>query len=285
VSEIANTDCFDAWNGDSGRRWAEEADRRDRVLKPFADALLDAAELALGERVLDIGCGCGATTLSAARAVGNDGDALGLDLSQPMLDIARQRQASAGIDNVAFVQGDAQTHQLPAQRDVGISRFGTMFFADATAAFANIGRGLRGGGRICVATWQPLADNDWLMVPGAALLRYGNLPDTAAGGPGMFGQSEPDEVTTTLRAVGFDGVDLTPKAVPMLLGSDVDDATDYLAMSGIGRAVLDTIPSDRRPAALDAVREALVEHVASDGVRLNGAIWIITATYARRGFS
>ena len=142
-------------------------------------------------------------------------------------------------------------------------------------------RGLHGGGRICLVTWQPLAVNDWLMVPGVALLRYGNLPDTVGGGPGMFGQSESDAVTTTLRAAGYDGVELTPVSVSMLLGTDADDATDYLAMSGIGRAVLDTVPTDQRPAALDAVREALAEHVASDGVRLNGAIWIITATFAR----
>jgi SAM-dependent methyltransferase len=281
VTEIANTDCFEAWNGDSGRRWADEADRRDRVLAPFAEALLDAAGLSQGERAFDIGCGCGATTLAAARAIGSSGDALGLDLSQPMLDVARQRQASEGIDNVAFVQADAQTHQLSAERDVAVSRFGTMFFADPTAAFTNIRRGLRPGGRACFISWQPLGANDWLMIPGAALLRFGHLPATAAGGPGMFGQSEPDAVATTLRAAGFDDVDLTPASVPMSLGGDVDDATDYLAMSGIGRAVLDTIPGDQRAAALDAVREALAEHVASDGVRLNGAIWIITATCAR----
>jgi SAM-dependent methyltransferase len=281
MTEIANTDCFDAWNGDSGQRWAEEADRRDRVLAPFAEVLLDAAGLSLGERVLDIGCGCGATTLAAARAIGIDGKALGLDLSQPMLDVARQRQASAGIDNVAFVQGDAQAHRFATERDVAISRFGTMFFADPTAAFANVARGLHGGGRICLVTWQPLAVNDWLMVPGVALLRYGNLPDTVGGGPGMFGQSESDAVITTLRAAGYDGVELTPASVSMLLGTDADDATDYLAMSGIGRAVLDTVPTDQRPAALDAVREVLAEHIASDGVRLNGAIWVITAACAR----
>jgi hypothetical protein len=153
-----------------------------------------------------------------------------------------------------------------------------MFFADPTAAFGNLARGVGGGGRICLVTWQPLAANDWLMVPGAALLRYGQLPDTAAGGPSMFGQSEPSSVTATLRAAGFDNVELTPVGVPIVLGTDVDDATDYLATSGIGRAVLDTIPTEQRADALDAVREALAAHVASDGVRLNAAIWIITAT-------
>jgi SAM-dependent methyltransferase len=197
-----------------------------------------------------------------------------------MLDVARQRQVSAGLENVAFVQGDAQTHRFVSDRDVAVSRFGTMFFADALAAFVNIARGLRRGGRICLVTWQPLATNDWLTIPGSALLRYGNLPDTAAGGPGMFGQSDPDTVTTTLRAAGFNNIELTPALLPMVLGTDVDDATDYLARSGIGRAVLDTIPGDQRPAALDAVRASLADHVASDGVRLDGAIWITTATCA-----
>jgi SAM-dependent methyltransferase len=282
VSEIANTDCFDAWNGDSGRRWADEADRRDRVLAPFADVLLDAAGLSPGERVVDIGCGCGATTLEAARSVGNDGEALGLDLSRPMLDVARRRQAAAGLENVEFVQSDAQTHRFAVDRDVAISRFGTMFFADAVAAFGNVARGLRDGGRICLVTWQPLAANDWLTVPGAALLRFGDLPDTAVGGPGMFGQAEPDAVRSTLRAAGYDGVELTPATVPIVLGADLDDATDYLATTGIGRAVLDTIPADQRPAALAAVREALAGAVGRDHVQLDGAIWIIQASCARK---
>lgn len=285
MTDIANAECFDAWNGDSGRRWADEADRRDAVLAPVGAALLDAAHLQPGERVLDIGCGCGVTTLAAARAVGSAGAACGLDLSEPMLTIARRRRDAAGAVNVELVQGDAQTHPIASELappfDVAISRFGTMFFADPVAAFANIRDGLRPGGRACLATWQPLAANDWLTVPGAALLQYGQLPETASGGPGMFGLSDPDAVTATLRAAGFGNVDLTPVTVTFVLGADADDATDYLATSGIGRAVLESVPDEQRAHAIDAVRAVLADHDGGDGVRLDGAIWMIDAVRDR----
>jgi SAM-dependent methyltransferase len=277
VTDIANTECFEAWNGDSGRRWADEADRRDRVLAPVADALLRAANLRLGDDVLDIGCGCGSTTLDAARAVGPDGSVCGIDLSAPMLDVARRRRDDARMANVEFLQRDAQTHRLAPAFDVAISRFGTMFFADPVAAFVNIGNALRSRGRLCLATWQPLAVNDWLTIPGAALLRYGTIPEGVTAGPGMFGQSDADAITTTLVAADFRNVGLTSVIVTLVLGDDVDDATDYLASSGPGRALLETIPAEQRSLAIDSVRAVLADHLEGGRVHLNGAIWIIEA--------
>jgi SAM-dependent methyltransferase len=274
VTEIANRDQYDAWNGDSGERWVADADRRDRVMAPVADALLARAEVSQSENVLDIGCGCGATTLGAAEAAGPDGLVLGIDLSAPMLEVARQRAQALGLANVAVVQGDAQSHALPQRRfDVAISRFGTMFFADPAAAFTNIAGFLRVAGRVVIATWQPLVANEWLTVPGAALLRYGSLPD-GGNGPGMFAQSEPDVIVATLQAGGFEVVEVEPTEVTVTLGADTDDATNYLASSGIGRAVLATVAEDQRPAALAAVRGVLAEHAGGDGVRLRAAIWV-----------
>jgi SAM-dependent methyltransferase len=164
VTEIANTDQYRAWNGDSGHRWVADADRRDSVLAPVADALLAAAHLTPGEGVVDIGCGCGATALSAARTVGPTGAVYGIDLSEPMLDVARRRAKASRLSNLTLVQGDVQTHRLPDRFDAAISRFGTMFFADQIAALTNIRHGHRPGGRLCLATWQPLAANDWLTI-------------------------------------------------------------------------------------------------------------------------
>jgi len=153
MTDIANTEQFDAWNGESGLRWIADPDRRDGVLQPVADALLEAAQLQGGERVLDVGCGCGATTLAAARAIAPNGEVVGADLSEPMIDVARRRAADAGVDNVAFVQADAQTHDFGAPTfDVVMSRFGTMFFADPAAAFANIASSMGPGGRLHIAT-------------------------------------------------------------------------------------------------------------------------------------
>jgi SAM-dependent methyltransferase len=280
VSHIANAECFDAWNGESGQRWADEADRRDAVLAPVAEVLLDASDLSSQEAVLDVGCGCGATTLAAARLT--DGSrAVGLDISAPMLDVARARRDAAGLTQVEFLQADAQTHDFVPAFDIAISRFGTMFFSDPVAAFANLGHGLRPRGRVCLATWQPLAANEWLAVPGAALLRYGRLPDVAGGGPGMFGQSDEDSVAATLRAAGYGDITLVPVTVSMVLGEDEDAATEYLARSGVGRAVLETIPESQQRVALDAVRATLAEHRNREGVQLDGAIWVVHARRLR----
>ncbi len=274
----------DAWNGESGQRWITDADGRDRVMTAVADTLLAAAQLHRGERVLDIGCGCGATTLAAARAVGPAGAVLGVDVSDPMLSVARQRVADAALDNVTLLQADAQTHPFVDDHgvDIAMSRFGTMFFDDPTAAFANIAGALRPGGRLCIATWQPLIANQWLTVPGGALLRYGSLPESGGPGPGMFAQSDPDTIHAFLTGAGFVDIEVRPVTVPLHLGADVDSATSHLAGTGVGRAVLATIPENQHPAALDAVRESLAEHLDHDGVHLDGAILLTTATVPER---
>ena len=156
----ANQDQRDAWNGDSGQRWVADADHRDAIHAPVAEALIAAAHLTAGEDVLDIGCGCGATTLAAGRDA-TPGTATGIDLSAPMLDIARHRADAADDATVSYLEADAQTHPFaPGAYDVAISRFGTMFFDDPVAAFANVAHGVRPGGRLCFATWQPLEANE-----------------------------------------------------------------------------------------------------------------------------
>ena len=278
MTGIANADQHEAWNGDSGQRWVADPERRDRVMAPIADALLARAGAQPGWRVLDVGCGCGATTLAVADTVEPGGTVTGVDLSEPMLDVARQRRESAGIKNVDFVQADAQTHEFSTSFDLAISRFGTMFFADPAAAFTNIGAALLAGGRLCLATWQPLSANDWLTIPGAALLRYGTMPAIGGGEPGMFAQSDPDTVTAVLAGAGYVDIDFDPVDLTLVLGTDPAEATDYLAESGVGRAVLATVADRDRAAALDAVRTALVEHTDDAGVHLGAAVWIITAT-------
>jgi SAM-dependent methyltransferase len=279
----ANESQFDAWNGESGRRWVTTADSRDRVLAPVGEALLGAAAATPGMRVLDVGCGCGSTTLMAARSVGSTGSATGIDLSGPMLDVARQRASAAVALNASFVQGDAQTHAFERDAvDLVISRFGTMFFADAEAAFANIARALRADGRLCLATWQPLAANEWLMVPGAVLLRHTDLPATVPDQPGMFAQSDPEQVSATLAAAGFVDIAVDGANVTFTFGQTIDEAVDFLADGGPGRMLLETIPEGTaRDAALADVHEALTQHHDSSGVRLGGAIWLITANRSR----
>jgi SAM-dependent methyltransferase len=272
---LPNQSQREAWNGESGHRWVADADRRDAVLAPVAEVLLSAARLRPGEAVLDVGCGCGATTIAAADAVA-PGEVLGVDLSEPMLALARER---AGDRNVRFLRGDAQTQRLDRGRfDVAISRFGSMFFDDPVAAFANITVAMRAGGRLCLATWQPLAANDWLMVPGAALLRFGQIPETVTGsGPGMFAQADPAIVERVLTDAGWTEVQVQPTHVTLSLGRDASEATDYLAGTGIARAVLETIAPEHRKEAIAAVTDALAPHESADGVMLGAGLNLITA--------
>ena len=275
----ANAAQLESWNGESGTRWVARADERDAVLAPVADVLMAAAEPTPGMRVVDIGCGCGATTLAAAARVGRAGSVLGVDLSGPMLELARRRAESAEVGNATFLQGDAQIQTFePGSIDLAISRFGTMFFADPVAAFTNIAAAVRPGGRVCLATWQPLTANEWLVVPGAALLRHTDLPATSPEGPGMFAQSDPDIVIETLGAAGLVDVSVEAAEVTFTLGPTIGAAVDYLADSGPGRLLLETIPEGpAREAALADVRATLADQDHDGRVRLGGGIWLITA--------
>ena len=273
----ANADQHEAWNGESGQRWVASADRRDNVLAPIADALLDTAAIAIGERVLDLGCGCGATTVMAATATGPTGAVVGADLSGRMLDVARSR--GLGQVNVEFRQADVQTDALGGPYEAAISRFGTMFYDDAAAAFTNIAEHLVPGGRLCIVTWQPLGANQWLVVPGAALLDFGTLPEPGvAGGPGMFAQSEADEISRVLGGAGFTDSNTEPRTLALCFGATIADAVEYLADSGPGRAILDTIPTSQQDDALAAVADALEPHHSPEnGVMLDAAVLITTA--------
>jgi SAM-dependent methyltransferase len=269
-----NQEQYASWNGESGLRWVADADRRDRILGPIGDLLLDHTALRAGETVLDLGCGCGVTTLTAADTV-EPAEVVGIDLSEPMLALARQRVRDR---NVSFVHADAQTHRfVPQCFDVAISRFGTMFFDDPIAAFANVATAMRPGARLCMATWQPLEANDWLLVPGDALLEYGSLPEASGSGPGMFAQSNPDTIRRVLSAAGWHEVEVTPLRLELNLGATAADAVDYLAGTGIARAVLDNVEPAHRDEALSAVNTTLAAHETPAGVLLGCAIHLISA--------
>jgi ubiquinone/menaquinone biosynthesis C-methylase UbiE len=154
------------WNGTEGHHWAAHHERYEAMLGPFGVHVLDAVEIQPGERVLDVGCGTGDLSLAAARAVGSADRVVGIDLSVPMLETARRRASTAGLGNASFVAGDAQGHGFrESEFDVVVSRFGVMFFTDPVAAFTNLARALRPGGRLGFVCWQDAGVNDWMLVP------------------------------------------------------------------------------------------------------------------------
>lgn len=276
-----NHDQREHWAGPEGDHWVTHSDRYDRMLAPFADRLLTAAAVSVTDRVLDIGCGCGATTIAAAQAA-PEGGAVGVDLSPQMLDIAIARAAAAGVaDRARFEVADVQTADLGAGRyDVAVSRFGVMFFDDPPTAFANIAAALRPGGRLALCSWQPLEANDWMLVPGAAAAQHVALPDAATGtGPGPFALADPDQIRQLLTTAGFDTITVESYTTSMLLagGGTLDETVEFLVASGSGRALLDPAPPGARQAAIAAVRDTLAPLAGPDGVRLGAAAWIVTA--------
>ena len=278
---IANTDQAERWNsGEDLAHWLDNQARYDRMNEPFTALILDAAAFRPGAQVLDVGCGCGGTTLAAARLI-TPGQAVGVDLSGPMLARARARAEAAGLRNAVFQQGDAQVHPFgPARFDTVISRFGTMFFADQVAAFANIRSAVRPGGRLIFVCWQPLAANQWLLVPGAALAEHLPPPGFGSGdGPGMFAFADPDRVRPILAAAGWRDIEITsePRSILVGGGGSVDDAVEFLRTGSMGRMMLAGADADTVDRAVASVRAALAPYADAEGVHLDAGVWLVQA--------
>lgn len=281
VVDEANAEQFRAWNGDDAQDWVTNADRYEAASARYDPWLFDAAAIGSADRVLDVGCGAGVSTRAAGRLAA-DGHATGLDLSAPLLAEARRRTEAAGLGNVDFVQGDAQVHPFePAARDVVISRFGVMFFADPVAAFTNIGSALRPGGRLAVVVWQEFARNEWLRLLVETLAAGRELPRPAPGAPGPFGLADPDAVRRILTAAGFRDVDLADVREPVLLGADADDAFAYVSSLGPVRALLRGLDEDASAGVLALLGERLADRSGPDGVLLGAAAWVVTAVSGR----
>lgn len=277
-SNTSNAAQVEQWEGVEGAHWVEYQARWDALLAPLSDALLRAAAIAPGEHVLDVGCGCGASTIEAARAA-RPGDVVGVDLSQPMLARAGERAAAAGVGNVRFEQADAQVHPFPPGAfDVVISRFGVMYFEDPVAAFTNIASAVRPGGRMAFVCFQDPIRNGWVTVPAVAVIGHLGRPRNDLPDKGPFSFRDRDLVEKTLAAAGF--VDVTTTAVhhQVTLGDTVDDACRFVADNSVHRPFFEGASDAARTAALGAVRSALERHVTPGGVMASAAAWLVTAT-------
>jgi SAM-dependent methyltransferase len=260
--------------------WVREADRWDGTSGRFGDAMLEAANLVPGKRVLDVGCGAGSTTIEAARRVAPNGAALGVDISAPALALARERAAAAGRDGVDFIEGDAQRHPFePGAVDAVISRFGTMFFDDPVAAFANLRHALRRGGRLAVVAWQGPFESEWTAVAvNVAIAHFGRPPDLGApGGPGPFAFADGDRFRNVVTEGGFLDVTLEAISRPMLMGSDVEDVVGMVAATPYSKALFAGQPEAKVEAAIAGLREAFAPYARAEGVVMNGTAWLLTA--------
>ena len=276
MSDAPNAQQAIYWNEGAGPVWADLHAPLDRQLKPLGEAGMAVLAPEDGERILDIGCGAGDTSHALAAAVGPSGAVVGADISRLLLNVARTR--SAALPGLSFIEADAQTFPFGTGAfDAVFSRFGVMFFADPTAAFINIRRALKPGGRLTFVCWRTPPENPFMGLPmAAALAHIPPPPPPEPGAPGPFAFADPEKVRGILSAAGFTDLIFTPHDTKIGSG----DLETTLAMSlkiGPLGAMLRENP-DKREVVIDAVREALSAHEGPDGVKLGAAVWIVSAT-------
>jgi SAM-dependent methyltransferase len=244
----------------------------DEELRAHNERLREAAAVRSGEWVLDIGCGAGQTTREAAGAAA-PGPVLGVDVSPAALERARELAAAESLRNVSFALGDAQTHDFEAGRfDVAISRFGTTFFSDPLAAFANVARALRPGGRLVALVWQRHRDNEWAVAIDEA------VGSTMAEGMNPFSLGDPNVTTPILERAGFGDVRFEDVREPMFFGSDVAEALEWVTGFSDVADALSNLDPDARDRALERLRDVLDAHRHGDrGVAFDSRAWLVTA--------
>lgn len=267
------------WTDDAVEEWLQHGDRIEAMARPFGRAMLDAAGLRPGEWVLDVGCGAGRTTVDAARQVAPTGLAIGADISGQMLIRARQHTACSGMSNVDFIEADVQSHDFgSATFDAVISRFGVTFFDDSEAAFANLARCLRVGGRLAVVVSQSPMRSELIALAVTAVAPYAGVPDLGAlGAPGQFAFADGDGLVALLRDVGFRAVRCESVVRPVRVGTDVDDIVTYLEARPETRALLADHGRDTTESAFAAVRTALRPYAGPAGVVVDDSAWLVTA--------
>jgi len=277
-ADARNADQIAHWNGPTGRRWVDHQEHQDALLRPILDAALARADVQPGERVVDIGCGCGGSTLELGRRVGRAGRVLGIDVSAPML--ARAAERSTPELPVAFVRADATVYPLPGDFDLLFSRFGVMFFAEPARAFANLRAGLRPGGRLLFVCFRTPRENPWMIVPLEAAYAHVPTPrETAPDDAGPFAFAREERVRGILGAAGFARIDLAPLDLSLDLagGRGLDAAVAAtLAIGPVSRA-LEGHPPEIRNAVAASIRRALAPHQRGETVALASGTWLVSA--------
>ena len=273
----SNIAQIEYWNTKAGETWAKFQEALDRQIQTLGLAAMDTLRPEKGEHIIDIGCGCGQTSLDLGSRVGAAGSVVGVDISKPMLEVARRRPRSAPNLRVTFELLDAQSDDLGHGRfDAAFSRFGVMFFSDPVAAFTNIRESLKPSGRLAFVCWRPLSQNPWMREPLDAALPL--LPPIAPFdpiAPGPFAFADAGRVQSILAAAGFGSVKVSP--FDAAIGGANLEQTLQLALNvgPLGAALCEN--PERAETVADAVRDLLSKYATLNGVLMPAAVWIVSA--------
>jgi SAM-dependent methyltransferase len=281
-----NAEQIDYWNGEAGEGWAERDQQMEKTLGPIGEEAITAAAPARGESVLDVGCGCARTSFSLLHKVGPDGRVLGVDISAPML---RTAAATAGqlpvelSNSIAFEHADASEHAFEAGAfDLVFSRFGVMFFADPAAAFANIRRALKPGGRLTFICWAPVRENAWVTAPLGAALQHLPPPEPMPpNAPGPFGLSDRDFTQQVLAEAGYSDINIASFRPTMRFGHGMpqERIADFFIEAGPVSRLLTEAPADLVATVRQAMSDAIMPHYDGNTVNLAASCWIVTASH------
>ena len=272
-----NQPQIDYWNGPAAQRWVREQTQLDRVWTPLDELAMRRAAPTPGERVVDLGCGCGGSSLLLADRVGPSGSVLGIDVSTPMLAHARQRGQAR--PNITWCEADAAQHVFAGEADLLYSRLGSMFFVDPPTAFRHLRTALRPGGRLCLVAWRAPAQNPWYTVPMQAAAPL--LPPAAAtprDAPGPFAFASADRIHEILHAAGFMQIDIAAEDPTLCMSTTgMADAVEFALNAGpVARLLLGT-DATTTARVRTAVEAALADYLDGECVSLGAAIWIVTA--------
>ncbi len=271
----ANEDQIKFWNEKAGQEWVMLQERMDANLADIGDAVLAFAGAKPGETVLDVGCGTGATSLALGRA---GAKVTGLDISKPMLGLARSRAIQAGLD-ISFIEADASAYAFQPEFDLVFSRFGVMFFDDPIGAFANLHTALKPGGRLAFVCWRSPQENLWAFTPLAAARPFlPEQPPPDPNAPGPFAFADPQRILSILTDVGFHHVGTSKYDGVMRMGSDIDTiAAQTLQIGPLSRAVGEADEATRAK-IVEAVRGAMAKFKTADGeIAPPTACWLVSA--------
>ncbi len=283
--DVVNIDQEQYWNSEAGEKWVRYQRLLDAQIGPLGREAMDRIGVSAGEQVLDVGCGCGDTTIELAQRVRPGGHVLGIDLSTPMLERAKVRAESAAVDNVTFVRGDAESYRFPPEKfDVVYSRFGVMFFTDPVAAFRNFVQASRPGARLSFVCWQAVTENPWMAIPFMAALQHMpqvELPNPDA--PGPFAFADEKKVRGILTAAGYENIAFhtVRRELSIGAGEPLPQVVEFLLQMGPTGKLLREVGSELRQRVAESVLEALRPYAREDGVRMTGTAWVVTARAPR----